>query len=186
VPVAPPEVTQPFDRVYRTRRGMKFQISPDQARLYIDGQYVGVADDWDDHGGGKVFPFAAGTHNVRAALPGYRDLRLQIVADPSAGKDTESAGDEMKRLSKEPFPKTAKIDYAATSGIVFSPKFGAAEITVDGKPAGTASQYSPSAPLKLSGPMVHEIVIRRVARPDKTVRVLAASTAGKDNVEVKE
>jgi hypothetical protein len=92
----------------------------------------------------------------------------------------------MTRLAKEAFPRTPKVDYATTSGIVFSPKFGAAEIAVDGKPAGTASQYSPSAPLKLSGPTVHEVVITRFARPAKTVRVLAASTAGKDNVEVKE
>jgi hypothetical protein len=151
---------------------MKFQMSPDQARLYIDGQYVGVADDWDDHGGGQVFPFSAGTHTVRAALPGYRDLRLQIVVESSAGKETESAGDEMTRLTKEAFPRVAKVDYATTSGIVFSPKFGAAEISVDGKPAGTASQYSAASPLKLSGPTMHEIIITRVARPAKIVRVI--------------
>jgi hypothetical protein len=165
---------------------MKFQISPDQARLYIDGQYVGVADDWDDHGGGKVFPLSPGTHALRAALPGYRDLRLQIVVEPGASPDTESAGDEMVRVSKEVFPKVPRVDYSTTSGIVFSPKFGAAEVTVDGKPAGVASQYSAAAPLKLSGPTMHEIVITRVARPAKTVRVLAASTAGRDIAEIKE
>ncbi len=165
---------------------MKFQISPDQARLFIDGIYVGVADDWDDHGGGKAFPFSAGTHAVHAKLPGYKDLNLQIVADPSAPKEVESSSDDMTRLTKEAYQKVAKVDYATTAGVNFSPKFGAAEITLDEKPAGTAAQYTPSSPLKLSGPMVHEIVIRRVARPDRIVRVLCASTAGKDIVEIKE
>jgi hypothetical protein len=165
---------------------MKFQISPDQARLFVDGIYVGVADDWDDHGGGQVFPFKPGTHTVHAKLPGYKDLRLQIVADPSASKEVESAGDDMTRVSKEAYQKVLKIDYATSSGVIFSPKFGSADITLDEKPAGTAAQYTPSSPLKLSGPMVHEIVIRRVARPDKIVRVISASTAGKDNVEIKE
>ncbi len=165
---------------------MKFRISPDQARLFIDGIYVGVADDWDDHGEGQVFPFKPGTHTVHAKLPGYKDLNLQIVADSSAAKDVESASDDMTRVSKDAYQKVAKADYATTSGVLFSPKFGAAEITLDEKPAGTAAQYTPSAPLKLSGPMVHEIVIRRVARPDKIVRVVCASTAGKDSVEIKE
>ncbi|MGH9442476.1 MAG: serine/threonine-protein kinase [Thermoanaerobaculia bacterium] len=188
VPPAAPaaDPSAPADRVYRTRRGMKFQISPDQARLFVDGIYVGVADDWDDHGGGKVFPFSAGTHAVHAKLPGYRELRLQIIADPSAPNDTESAGDDMTRLTKEAYQRVPKVDYATTSSVLFSPKFGVADVSVDGKPAGTAAQYSAASPLRLFGPMVHEIVIRRVARPDKTFRVLSASTAGKDSVEIKE
>ncbi len=185
-PAPAPDTSTAVDRVYHARRGMKFQISPDQARLFIDGIYVGVADDWDDHGGGQVFPFKPGTHTVHAKLPGYKDLSLQILADASASRDVESANDDMTRVSKDAYQKVAKVDYATSSGVLFSPKFGAAEITLDGKPAGTAAQYTPPAPLKLSGPMVHEIVIRRIARPDKIVRVICASTAGKDNVEIKE
>jgi len=186
VPRPAPDASAQADHVYRTRGAMKFQISPDQARLFIDGIYVGVADDWDDHGGGKPFPFSSGTHAVHAKLPGYKDLNLQIVVDASAPKEVESSSDDMTRLSKDAYQKVAKVDYATTSGVLFSPKFGAADITLDEKPAGTAAQYTASAPLKLSGPMVHEIVIRRVARPDKIVRVLCATTAGKDNVEIKE
>ena len=180
------EASAPADHVYRTRHGLKFQISPDQARLFIDGIYVGVADDWDDHGGGKPFPFATGTHSVHAKLPGYKELNLRIEVDSAAPKEIESAGDDMTRVSKDSYAKVAKVDYATTSGVVFDAKFGAASIDLDGKPAGTATQYSASAPLKLWGPMVHEIVIRRNARPDKIVRVLSASTAGKDNVEIRE
>jgi serine/threonine-protein kinase len=185
VAAPPADAGGPVDRVYRTGHGMKFQISPDQARLYVDGVYVGVADDWDDHGGGKVFPFNPGTHSVRATLPGYRDLRLQISVE-SGWRETESAGDEMVRLTREPYGKISKVSYATVSSIVFSPKVGAAAITVDGKPVGLATQFTPASPLKLTGPMVHDVVITREGQAGKTIRVLAASTAGKDNVEVKD
>jgi serine/threonine protein kinase len=184
-PSSSPNPAPPADRVYHTGHGMKFQISPDQARLYVDGYYVGVADDWDNHGGGKVFPFTAGTHTVHAVLPGYRDLHLQIVVEPSA-REAESAGDDMARLSKEPFAKVPKVDYATISSIYFSPKLGPAEIKLDGKPIGTAAQFSSSSPLKLSGPTVHDIQITRPGSPPTAIRVLTASTAGKDNLEVKE
>src|SRR5450755_2893241 len=63
------------DNVYRTRRFGKFGVSPDQARMYVDGRYVGIADDWDDRGGGRKFEFHRdGTHHVRFEMPGYRDL----------------------------------------------------------------------------------------------------------------
>src|SRR6266496_3294532 len=38
----------PVDNVYRTRRFAKLSESPDQARVFLDGRYVGIADDWDD------------------------------------------------------------------------------------------------------------------------------------------
>ncbi len=44
------------DKVYRTRRFAKFSVSPDQARLYLDGRYTGIVDDWDDRGGGRRCP----------------------------------------------------------------------------------------------------------------------------------
>jgi len=58
----PPEASvsagPPAENVYRTRRVAKFGVSPDQARIFLDGRYVGVADDWDDHGGGKTLESA--------------------------------------------------------------------------------------------------------------------------------
>ena len=72
------------DNVYRTRRYAKFGVSPDQARMYVDGRYVGIADDWDDRGGGRKFEFAReGTHRVRFELPGYRDLNVDILVTPA-------------------------------------------------------------------------------------------------------
>jgi len=174
-----------YDHVYRVRRAMKFQISPDQARISVDGKYVGIADDWDDHGGGKVFPLAPGTHHVKATLPGYHDLNLQIVVAPSAKDDVESAGDDMKRTSKEPFSKIGKIDYSTQGDVFFDPSLGSARVLVDGHEQGIGSIFTAARPLKLAAPMVHDILLTDGAK-SKALRVLASSTADDARVLIKE
>ena len=184
-PVAPSAPDVVYDNVYRVRRAMKFQISPDQARISVDGKYVGIADDWDDHGGGKTFPLAPGTHRVKATLPGYRDLNLQIVVSPSGDKDVESAGDDMKRTSKEPFSKIAKIDYSTRGDVFFDASLGSARVLVDGHEQGIGSTFTAARPLTLSGPMVHDILLTDGPK-SKALRVLASSTADDSRVLIKE
>jgi hypothetical protein len=164
---------------------MKFQISPDQARISVDGRYVGIADDWDDHGGGKTFPLAPGIHHMKASLPGYRDLNLQIVVTPSAKDDVASAGDEMKRISKEPFSKIPKVDYSTQGDVFFDASLGSVRVLVDGHEQGIGSTFTAAQPLKLSGPMVHDILLTDGPK-SKALRVLAASTADDARVLIKE
>ena len=117
-PPEPPEASistgPPADNVYRTRRFAKLSVSPDQARIFLDGRYVGIADDWDDYGGGKTLEIGReGTHRVRLELPGHRTMHLEIVVTPAAKDDTVDIGDELKRESKVPFskiPKTGRPD----------------------------------------------------------------------------
>ena len=172
------------DNVYRTRRAMKFQISPDQARLNIDGKYVGIADDWDDHGGGKTFPFSPGVHRVKASLPGYRDLNLQIIVTPSADKDVQGASDEMKRTSREPIAKIGKLDYETEGDVFFDASLASARVVVDGHETGVGFQFTAAQPLKLAGPAVHDLLLTDGPK-SKTLRVLAASTAGNNRVLIK-
>ncbi|HWC64478.1 MAG TPA: hypothetical protein VG777_00240, partial [Thermoanaerobaculia bacterium] len=89
---APARRTPParFDRELRTRSAVIFEIRPDQARLFVDGKYVGVSADWGGRGG-RPFPLAPGEHTVRATLPGFRDVALRIAADPSAPSDALAA-----------------------------------------------------------------------------------------------
>ena len=48
--------------------------APTRRALYVDGHYAGIADDWDDRGGGThAAVLAEGTHRVRLELPGYRN-----------------------------------------------------------------------------------------------------------------
>jgi len=183
VPAPAPDVV--FDNVYRARRAVKFQFSPDQARLSVDGKYVGIADDWDDHGGGKPFPLAPGTHQLKATLPGYRDLNVQIVVSPSAPKDVEAAGDELKRTTKEPFSKIPKLDYSTKGEVFFDPSLGSARVLVDGHEQGIGSIFTAAQPLVLSGPMVHDILLTDGPK-SKSLRILSASTADDARVLIKE
>jgi len=184
-PPGPPAESAASDRVYHVRRGMKFQISPDQARISVDGRNVGIADDWDDHGGGKVFPLTAGVHRVKAALPGYKDLNLQIVVAPSADHEIESAGDDMPRTSRESYPRIGKLDEETEGDVFFSPELGAARVAVDGREVGVASQFTAARPLRLAGPMVHDLLLTDGGK-SRSLRVLSASTAGKNRIMISE
>jgi eukaryotic-like serine/threonine-protein kinase len=181
----PPAAAIRFDNVYRARRAVQFQIDPDQARLTVDGRYVGIADDWDNHGGGKVFPFSPGTHIVRATLPGYRDLTLQIVISPSEREAVADAGDEMQRIDRTPYTKIPKLDYATTGGVIFAPGVAGAEVRVDGHPVGKASEFTPAHPLHLDGPSMHDLVLSKGSERSETIRVLVAADAGRDLAVVK-
>ena len=104
----PPASGRTVDNVYRTRRFARFSVSPDQARVYVDGRYVGTADDWDDSGGGRDFEFAReGIHRVRLELPGYRDLNLEVIVTPAAEEDTVELDDDLQRTAKVAFPKAS-------------------------------------------------------------------------------
>jgi serine/threonine-protein kinase len=175
------------DNVYRTRRNAKFGVSPDQARIYLDGRYVGIADDWDDHGGGKTLPIGReGSHRVRVELPGYRTLNLEVVVT-SSGDDTVDINDELKRISKEPYPKIPKVDDSTVGPVAFTrvePE--SAQVSEGDKTLGPASSFGPGSPLKLSGPpLVHELVVSAPGFRPKTLRILVAGTADNEVANVK-
>ena len=175
------------DNSYRTRRYAKLGVSPDQARVYLDGRYVGVADDWDDRGGGKTLEIGRqGTHRLRLELPGYRSLHLEILVTPAASEETVEIGDDLKREAKIPYPKIPKLDERTTGAVVFV-KVDPSDAVVSegGKVLGPASSFTPESPLKLSGPMVHDIVISAAGRRSRTVRILVASNADSDVAKVK-
>jgi serine/threonine-protein kinase len=187
----PPEVSipagPPADKVYRTRRFAKFGVSPDQARLFLDGRYVGVADDWDDHGGGKTLEIGReGSHRVRLELPGHRTMQLEIVVTPSAGDDTVDISDDLPRESKVPFTKIPKLDDRTVGPVEFTVDPSDAEISEGDRVLGRASSFGPGSPLRLSGPVVHDLVLSSPGRKPRTVRILVCSNADRDVAKVKE
>ena len=191
LPAAPPAPASSSsaptpDSVYRARHFAKFGVSPDQARIHVDGRYVGIADDWDDHGGGKTFEFTReGVHHVRLELPGYRDLNLDIIVTPSAKDDTADIGDELKRESHVPYPKLSSPTDRTVGPVEFIVDPPEAMISERGRVLGPASSYGPGSPLRLNGPMVHDLVLSAPGRKPKTVRILVAPNADSDRAKVK-
>jgi hypothetical protein len=189
-PPEPLEVSIPkgpaADNVYRTRRFAKLSVSPDQARIFLDGRYVGVADDWDDHGGGKTLEIdREGSHRLRLELPGHRTMHLEIVVTPAAKDDTVDIGDELKRESKVPFSKIPKLDDRTVGPVEFTVDPPDAQISEGSRALGSTSSFGPGSPLRLSGPMSHDLVLRAPGRKPRTVRILVASNAGRDVAKVK-
>ncbi len=177
----------PADKVYRTRRFAKFGVSPDQARIFLDGRYVGVADDWDDHGGGKTLEIGReGSHRVRLELPGHRSMQLEVVVNSGADDETVDIGDELKKESKVPFTKIPKLDDRTVGPVEFTVDPPDAEISEGGRVVGRASSFGPGSPLRLTGPMAHDLVLSAPGRKSRTVRILVASNADRDVAKVKE
>jgi eukaryotic-like serine/threonine-protein kinase len=176
----------PPDNVYRTRRFAKFASSPDQARIYLDGRYVGIADDWDDRGGGKTLPVAGeGVHRVRMELPGYRTLNLDVIVTASARDDTVDIDDELKRESRVDYPKL-KGPFDRTEGPVeFQVVPPDAVVSEGGKPLGSASAFGSASPLKLPGPAVHDLVISAAGYEARPLRILVSSNAERPKATVK-
>jgi serine/threonine-protein kinase len=176
----------PADNVYRTRRFAKFSSSPDQARLYVDGHYAGIVDDWDDRGGGRTLPLTGeGTHRVRMELPGYRTVHLDILVTANADDDTVEIEDELKRLSRVEFPKL-KGPFDRTVGpVAFQVVPADAVVSEGGRTLGTAASLGPASPLELSGPTVHDLVLTAPGYEPKTIRILVSSNADRERATVK-
>ena len=189
-PPAPPPASSSrptrVDAVYQTRSAVRFTSSPEQARLYLDGRYVGIADDWDGRGGGRPLELdKGGTHYVRMELPGYTTRNLQIDVTPDAD-DSISIDEELDRRDRAPFEKLPAVYDRTTGAVEFSVTPPDAGISEDGKSLGAASDFGPASPLKLSGPMVHDLMLSAPGYKPKLVRILVAPNAGKDRAKVSE
>ena len=175
-----------IDATYTTRHSVRFTSSPEQARLYVDGRYVGIADDWDNRGGGRAFEFETdGTHYVRMELPGYQTRQLEIEVRPDAG-DSISIDEELDRRSKEPYDKLPTVADRTTGAVELQIEPPDASVSQDGKPIGAASSFGPGSPLKLKGPAVHDLVLTAPGYKPKTIRILVAPNAGRDIAKVSE
>jgi hypothetical protein len=83
---------------YECRRGAKFRIDPDKAVVTIDGRRIGISDDWDDRGGGKIWYFShPGTHYAKLSLRGYRSEWVKIVVRSTAGEEVADVKLDLRR-----------------------------------------------------------------------------------------
>lgn len=94
-PTATP--TPPIEKTFTCQKGAKFNVSPEDAEVYIEGKKIGIADDWDDMGGGKVFKFSQpGSYYVRLVLKGYKTAWLKVVVKPDAKEEVANIDTELQ------------------------------------------------------------------------------------------
>ena len=194
-PVAPPREppadsgasASRVDRTYSTRRSVRFTSSPDQARLVIDGRPIGIADDWDNRGGGRAFEFdRPGAHDVRMELPGYRTMQLRVEVSPDAEKDNISIDEELERLQHVAYDKLPGLYDRTTGAVEFVVDPPDATVSEGGKTLGSASSFGAASPLVLRGPQVHDLLLSAPGHKPKPIRILVSGNAGRDRAVVKE
>ena len=175
------------DAIVATRRAVRFTSSPDQARLSVDGRYIGIADDWDNRGGGRELELPRGTHSVKMELPGYRPLVLEIQVTPESGKDSPSIDEEMERFDRMAYERLPAPADRTTGAVEFVIEPADATVSEGGRVLGAATNFGPATPLQIKvGPAVHDFVLAAPGYKPKLVRILVAANAGKDRATVKE
>jgi hypothetical protein len=97
LPPPTPTPTPPLVAVFRARQAARFDVSPEDAEVTVDGRSIGKADDWDDKGGGKLYRFdGPGSHYVKLSLKGYRTAWIKIVVSGSASDKVAEVDTELK------------------------------------------------------------------------------------------
>lgn len=182
-PPGPPEPPSPRgqgvpDSVYLTRRLARLVILPGQARVYVDEQFIGIADDWDDRGGGSAFLFTnRGPHRVRAELAGYRTLEVEIDVTPAAEQDLVAVVEEMELRSRVAYTQLRPVSLRTRGLLELRVDPPDASISINGRDLGPASELAGPGPIRLSGPAVHELVFSSPGRRARDFRVLVSPMA---------
>jgi hypothetical protein len=178
------------DTTVTVKRGVKINVDPTEARVFLDGRYIGISNDWDGHGGGELLTFDdEGTHHLRFAYPGYRDRHVDVKVSRSADKETLEVEDKLEKGtpggSTGPEGKLSRPSYQTRGTVRFKVEPADATVTVDGKDYGAASRYA-EEDLTLRSPGVHDVVLRAPGHREKSFRVIAAPAADKEHVVIKE
>ncbi len=175
------------DAVIATRRAVRFTSSPDQARLSVDGRPIGIADDWDNRGGGRELELPKGIHTVTMELPGYRPVILEIQVTNESGKDSPSIDQEMERFDRMAYERLPAPADRTTGAVEFAIEPPDATVSEGARTLGAAANFGPASPLEVKGgPAVHDFVLSAPGYKSKLVRILVAPNAGRDRAKVRE
>ncbi len=63
--------------------GVKTDVSPEEARVYLDGRYIGTADDFDGYPD-LLYLQAKGTYKLEFQLEGFESQAVDVEAQPGA------------------------------------------------------------------------------------------------------
>jgi hypothetical protein len=82
-PAPPPP--PPFRKTYECREYATFKIDPDTAIVTVDGEVIGIADEWADTPRTKKYKFQSeGVHYVKLSHRDYETLWLRFIVSKDA------------------------------------------------------------------------------------------------------
>ena len=178
------------DETYITRRFVKMNVSPSQARVFLNGRYIGTADDWDDAGGGALLAFTStGKQRLRLAHPGRRDVTVDIVVAANAVEDRVEVERELEKGSPGgptgPDGKIPRPDYQTVGLVRFEVDPPSATVVVDDHDMGSASRFQ-AQDLQFRDQGVYDVLLMAPGYQARTVRILVSPSTGKERVLVRE
>ncbi len=192
VPTAPKASAQkPADLTVTVRRFLKLNVSPSQARVYLDGRYIGISDDWDDGGGGSLLAFnLEGTHRLRICAPGYHDLLVDLIVRSTATDDKVTIARSLEKGSPDgptgpawlPEGKLKRPSYRTVRDAVFNVEPPEALVSVNGRVLGPASNKD----FQFAEMAVYEVLLTAPGYESKSLRILAGPAAGEVRANIKE
>ncbi len=68
-------------RFVEPRGGLRLETIPDRAQVYVDGFYVGLAEDFGVSG--RPLDLATGSHRVEVRAPDYDTLSFSVMIEPN-------------------------------------------------------------------------------------------------------
>ncbi len=178
------------DATVITRRLVKLNVTPDQARVFLNDRFVGISDDWDDAGGGSLLAFASdGRHRLRFAYPDRRDYLVDVLVTGNAVQDRVEIELSLPKGTPGgptgPAGKLPRPDYQ-TSGLArlaVEPPF--ARVSVDGHDMGTAGRFVEQE-MQFREPGVYDVVLTAPGYQPKRLRVVVSSATGKERIVFRE
>jgi hypothetical protein len=57
--------------------GLRLEVKPDSAQVFVDGAYAGIVDDFDGHF--QHLDLTPGTHHIEVRAPGYEPLSFDVA-----------------------------------------------------------------------------------------------------------
>ena len=79
------------------RGGLVLQTVPDTAQVFVDGYYVGLAEEFGLHG--RPMDISAGAHRIELRVPDYEPLAFSVIIAPN---DIVRYRGDMQLLSTKP------------------------------------------------------------------------------------
>ena len=169
---------------------MKLNVSPSQARVFLNGRYMGTSDDWDDAGGGALLVFPAeGRYRLRFAYPDRRDSLVDVLVAPNAVEDRVEVERSLDRGTPGgptgPEGKLGRPDYQTTGLVRVSAEPSFALVTIDGKEMGPASRFA-EQDMQIREQGVYELLLTAPGYQPRSVRILVSPSTGKERAQVRE